>query len=287
MVAQGEANTREVETGKSEASPVTARELKILLATDAFAGDPDAAAAALEAEVLDIVENDLDRDHDGSLAELDKERTVHFLDVPGSCALRRSGWAFRSRVEDDEREVTLKFRSLDRYLAADADVTPSDDSDSKTKLEEDIKPPYTSVFSRSTKLPVPFDATFATLQDVAQVFPSVSDLDLDMATPLEVVSDLHVYERVYGELEIDLGKLDAEMGITLWYASADDAEPAVAELSFKYKSKTEDFQTKSVRRAKQLFDQLQALPWVAENSTTKTAFAYGYDPSFCGESTVE
>jgi hypothetical protein len=267
---------------ESEAIPVGSREYKVLLDTSRFSGDPDLAAALLEAEIIDLVEENLDRPHEGTLTELDKQRTVWFLDTPGSCMLRSQGYALRERFEDEEREVTLKFRSPDRYLAANADVS-ADSDDAETKLEEDIKPPHASVFSQSTKVEVSLDAAFERFEDTSDLFPGLDDLDVDDDAPLALVGGLQVYERVYGELEVDLGKQEADLEITLWYASPDDAEPAVAELSFKYKSKTEDYQPKSVRRGMRLFELLQGLDWIATDSTTKTAFVYGYAPTFCGD----
>jgi hypothetical protein len=173
----------------------------------------------------------------------------------------------------------LKFRSEDRYLAAAADVSTNGDLEGDSKFEQDLKPPYVSIFSRSTKAEIDHDLAIESLADVTELFPGLEAAELGDAV-LAPVGGLTVEELVLGELAIDFGKEEADMSITLWYAGGE--LPEVAELSFKYKSKSENYDAKSVRRAKALFHQLQELDaWVAPESLTKTAFVYADDPSFC------
>lgn len=271
---------------KSKATPVGSRELKVLLDGDAFA-EVDEALPALQDDILELVD-ELGRDASGTLTELDKERRVAFLDVPGSCPLRDSGYIVRERADGNKRDATLKFRSPDRYLAAAAKMSARADLDAETKLEEDTSPPYTGAFSHSTKVKLPSSLTITTVDDLTELFPGVASLELDPETPLAPVGGLLMQERVYGPLEIDLGKHEAEMTLTLWYASEADTTPVVAELSFKYEAADEAYEPKSVRRAKALYEMIQNLDsWIAPDSVTKTTFVYDAAPEFCSDAATD
>lgn len=253
------------------------REFKVMLEPSLFSGD--SAPQMLEFLQDEILRRFPMQAEDTELDELRRERTVQYLDTPGSCELRASGYTLRDRREDDEREVTLKFRSPERYLASAGDVEASDD-DADTKFEEDIKPGYASVFSRSTDVPLDFDDRVTALGDAAELYPVLDDLDTATDT-LEPVGGLTIHERTYGRLKYDLGEFKAKMDVTLWYIDP-DAEPVVAELSFKYEEDEDDFDVPSVQNGLRLFQVIQGLQqWRAEKSRTKTSFAYEYDPSFC------
>lgn len=84
---------------------------------------------------------------------------------------------------------------------------------------------------------------------------------------------------------IDLGSIDADVSVTLWYNSSSpnyNTHPVIAEISFKYKDNSSQFSKKVVNRAKTSFDTLQHMVnWVDANSTIKTRFVYQANPSFC------
>jgi hypothetical protein len=271
----------------SSARPVVSREYKVLLdpvrfATEAPSDGPSMAALGeLDAAIFEIVDLELERERTGTFTEVEAVRRVSFFDVAGSCDLYRQGLILRQRGEGDDHEATLKFRSVDRYLAAAADVHAASGGDARTKLEEDIQPPFQSIFSQSTTIELDGEPTLTSGDAAAELFPRLDSL---RGGELAIVGNVIVDERVHGPIEIDLGKEEAEMSLTIWYDGVQPSQPIVAELSFKYGSKSEKYDEHSVRRAMQLFQHLQQLEgWTSAEAATKTAWVYSRDPSFCGE----
>jgi hypothetical protein len=263
---------------------VGSREYKLMLDPARFAGpDPTRALDALWADLKARLERDLERPFTGTLTAPDKHRIVRFLDTPGACDLRTHGLVFRERAdaEDGSREVTVKFRAVDRYLAAGVDVS-TPERDGRSKFEQDLGAGFSSTFSQSTKVPIRPGKRLNRLDDPLRLFPGLDGFDLDPEAPLEIVGGLTVRERTWSDVVIDLGKLDAELGVTLWSHLDDPTHPVVAEISFKYESANEDYPAKTVARGMRLFEILESLDgWVSPTAQTKTAFAYGYDPTFC------
>ncbi len=262
---------------------VNSREHKMLLEPSLFPSQQvDVAVAAFADDIELAVQTELGRNVSGSLRELRRLRRIEFLDVRGSCDLRTAGLALRERVDmtpgrQPAREITLKARSSDRYIAAAADF---ETSQGEGKFEEDIAPPYRSVFSNSRSIEIGLNDAFDRYRDATGLFPGMGDMVADPGVEFEAVSGLQIEEHKYGEFEIDLGELDAEMSLTLWYTG--DRTPISAEVSFKYETEGESFPVRSIERVMQLFDLLKALePWRATESLTKTATVYSYDPQFC------
>lgn len=262
--------------------PVGSREYKLMLDPTPFAGaDPTPTLEALWAILSERIVRDLDRPFTGALTTPDKHRYVRFFDTPGACDLRRRGLVFRERGDGHHREVTLKFRAVDRYLAAGVDVSTPERS-GRSKFEQDLGAGFSSTFSQSTKVPIRAGKRLNRLDDPLRLFPGLDAFDLDPEAPLEIVGGLTVRERTWSDVVIDLGKLDAKLGVTLWSHLDDPTHPVVAEISFKYESANEDYPAKTVARGMRLFEILESLDgWVSPTAQTKTAFAYGYDPTFC------
>ena len=132
---------------------VVAREYKVMLRAEQFAGDEskllDAANEFWEAFTQAI--NPLDLKTDGSLKEITDRRIIDFYDTDTPHLLYGNDYIFRVRrdTSTDEREITLKFRHLDRYIAQDRDMDAREASQEK-KFEEDIKSPFTVLYSFST-----------------------------------------------------------------------------------------------------------------------------------------
>src|SRR5262245_5382945 len=131
---------------------VVSREYKLMLRTQLFTGTEDqllrqagafwrAFTSAIHADVLDT---------DGDLDQITKRRFIRFYDTQGQ-RLRKNDYIFRERVDivSGDREVTLKCRHPDRYVAQDRNMA-ADGQRSKAKFEEDIKPPYQALYSYST-----------------------------------------------------------------------------------------------------------------------------------------
>jgi hypothetical protein len=131
-------------------------------------------------------------------------------------------------------------------------------------------------------VPLGPDDTLATLRDPATLVPGLEDrLDGGLGDDLAVVGGVTFREEVWGRGEIDFGKLDALVSVTLWYAGSDD-EPVLAEASFKVEEPDEEYPEADTSRALGAFRILQDLDgWVDPESPTKTSFAYDLDPAFC------
>jgi hypothetical protein len=257
-----------------------------------------------------IIVEQLDKRKDGTSrhrGHLDDsvQRHVVFRDTRG-CALNDHGYIFRERIKlangqpnRKDREVTLKFRTPDLFLAAAA--RPRDDA--KAKFEEDIapllvrtvsasgdetaafvEPPLMrSLFSVSISRDVNPDVQFSTLEDVTARYRGLKDR-LERAgmkrsdLTAELVDGGRIHELVFAGAFVDLGnKLDAEFDLTLWYreGTLGSAAPVTAELSFKYGSDKGTVTDEVARRALRLFTGLQARlgDWASPQRETKTSIA--------------
>ncbi|MED5525416.1 MAG: hypothetical protein VX447_11795 [Pseudomonadota bacterium] len=265
---------------------VTSREYKLMLspANFTFAGEQaqaDQYAAAFES----AVQSAINRSVSGNLT-LKKVRTVSFYDHPGSCPLRALGYSFRQRTEEGDTELTLKFRSPDRYIADFEDVSSSAGG-SESKLEADItaksRDSFTVIYSHSTT--VLSNRTVNAGDDINTLYSGFADAQyLSDSLSLARVGGLVVYERVYKGLVLDLGSIDAELSLTLWYSQSPSGalRPMVAEASFKYEDASADYTQKVVQRAKQAFEAMQSLSaWNQPDGTTKTQAVYQYASGFC------
>ncbi|CAH9066000.1 hypothetical protein PSECIP111951_03481 [Pseudoalteromonas holothuriae] len=271
----------------SMANPdVTSREYKLLLEPSLFDHASEAAQVNNYFSTLKpIIEQAIARDVTGTMS-LDKTRTVKFFDTHASCQLKQLGYAFRERIYNGNSEVTLKFRSPDRYIA-DFENVSSPTQGAKTKLEADMgvkgSNPFNVVYSHSTK--APNTRTINNFKDINTHFPEFeSTYGLSDAVPLAQVGNLTITEQVYKGAHIDLGSFDAELSITLWYAGTPLANtlPLIAEASFKYEDNSADYSKKVVQRAKLAFEGMQTInAWNATNATTKTQSVYQYNPNFC------
>ena len=267
---------------------IVSREYKAMLKASRFAGDErrlletagrfwrDAGKAFADV-VVDV---------GGNLSDIQAHRLIRFYDTPKR-ELNCSAYIFRERVELDgkRREVTLKFRHPDRYVAQDRDMRAAEGDDVRTKFEEDIKPSFQSLYSHSTTQRIETGKVLDAVKDVSRFYPGLKqDLPgLAKDTPIEVVDKFTARELVIGGAGLQLGKsrrIAAECVLVVWYdhAKPDKGDtPVVAEFSFKYGDGGEDYNGGAVRRAYEAFTLLQnGLPdWVDHASKTKTAFVYG------------
>jgi len=217
---------------------------------------------------------------------LTKIRDIKFFDTLGTCQLNGIGYSFRERAEGDDSEVTLKFRSPDRYISYFEDLSATNPQ-AKEKLEADIGISPTStfkvVYGHSTT--APNKRTINKMADINDQFPGFDkDYRFSDNTDLNLVGNLIIREHVYIGKEIDLGSINAEISVTLWYKEAPSGaqKPVVVEVSFKYKDSSAVYTQKVVNRAKESFEALQGLTsWTDPNSKTKTKWVYDYDSKFC------
>lgn len=279
---------------------VKSREYKIMLKADRFAGDEERVvetarafwrdyAKALGPKVLGVL---------GDLSEIRDRRTIRFFDTPNR-QLNDNAYIVRERaaVDGSSREITLKFRHVDRYIAADRDMRAVPGSKVKMKFEEDIKPPFQQLYSFSTSVPVSAEQKLAKVKHVVDIFPGFKGSFGGFADdqPLAVVQDFTAHELVIGGGSLYLGKrhgVHASCVLVIWHDHAktsgnpasgkpdiskqDLGKPAVAEFSFKYGDRGEMYGGGTVRRAYDAFLVLQNQmnEWIDKDSKTKTAFVY-------------
>jgi hypothetical protein len=263
---------------------VASREYKVMLLPDRFAGDEATARLAVDAFWDELAK--LMASHDiptkGTFDEVKAHRLVRFFDTDEHL-LNANRYIFRERVDvgTGEREVTLKFRHVDRYVAADRSMDSASQKDTKTKFEEDVKPPFVSVFSFSTTIAVDDDITVAELRQVADLYPGLAEEldDFPKDARLSLVRDFTARETVLVGAFLMLGKkgIEAECALVIWHDDDDPSTPPVAvEFSFKYADDEEEYGGSLARDAYRMLDILNSLDmWVHPNPVTKTAFVYG------------
>jgi len=262
---------------------VVSREYKVMLKKERFIGTQMALLeragefwSSFRREVQDIV-----YDSDGSLDRVEKRRAVKFYDGADR-PLQEDNYVFRERVEPgtDKREVTLKFRHADRYITQDRDMAAADFESGRTKFEEDIKLPFMTLYSFSTKQSIPQGRTLDKLADLCGLYPGLKKRlkPSQEEVPLEIVRDFTASEVVIVGADFQIGKspkVEAECGLIVWYDQAGDpGTPVVAEFSFRYEDEREEYDGEPAKRAYDVFGRLGDMDWVDAEGPTKTAFVY-------------
>ena len=158
--------------------------------------------------------------------------------------------------------MTLKFRSRDRYTANFEDLSSATNG-TKTKLEADwgiTNSDYQVVYSHSTKAP-----NTRTINDFKDINTHDSGFESEFSfndnLMLAQVGNLTIYERVYKGAQIDLGSIDAQVSVTLWYSGIPSAgqQLIIAQPSFKYEDFMANYTQKVVQRALIAFDGMNSL----------------------------
>jgi len=173
---------------------VTSMEYKVMLRARLFDGDEQRMHSAIDAFWTDLTAAlaAMDIPCEGSFTQVKARRLIRFFDTDEH-RINADQYIVREREDLDtgEREVTLKFRHPDRYVAADRRMDPADARDAKTKFEEDVKPPFVSVYSFSTTQPLQSGSVLGQVQDVADLFPGLADdlSELPTDAPLLLVRD--------------------------------------------------------------------------------------------------
>jgi hypothetical protein len=280
------------------------REYKLMLVPERFAGG--APQEAVRRFARDQLEPAVRRAFGDEAAEHLKEkglvlkefRQVSFWDT-STCVLFENGFALRERVDLDQDgrpaskpEITLKLRSPDPFLAADM-LLKAEDQDDDKKFEEDVSPlavrnapgsglvamprSSRSQFSKSITKTLDRDAEPETLKHVEKLYPTL-DEDLRLLAGEIDMSEALVESREYGEQVYESSKLDlgtdtqAEFALTLWYEGVSDrVRPALAEISFTYKTDDGGVPGEVAGRARKLFLAIQDLDWADPGAPTKTA----------------
>ena len=270
-----------VSTNSFAITPVGSREYKLLLEPTLFNGsNPELMVAAFWTDLDQLIQTTIVRPTAGSFT-LNKTRTVKFYDTTPTCLLYANNLVFREREENSIREVTLKYRSFDRYVSAHQDMSGTE-SDALTKFEEDISAAYSIKYSHSTTQGISATKNLNKMDDPVRLYPGLLNYNFDDTQAISLVGDLTVLELVYKGTSVDLGSENGDFSLTLWYNIVDLSMPAVAEVSFKYKDADGYYSKNVVTRAQDLFKSMQTMDtWLATNSISKTAFVYNYDQNFC------
>src|SRR5688572_25222434 len=123
---------------------VVSREYKVMLRRQRFSGDEDQLLGAANEFWREFAREiaAVTVATDGTFRDAGKRRHVTFRDTSEQ-HLNAGGYILRERqdLDDQRREVTLKFRHPDRHVAQARDMTPSRRKGARTKFEEDIKAP--------------------------------------------------------------------------------------------------------------------------------------------------
>lgn len=216
--------------------------------------------------------------------ESPEKRMITFYDTSDHL-FRNNGLVFRRRIEEAEFQFTLKARSEDRYISDGFDLEEADGLNNKLKFEEDIAPPFRSRFSHSNTVKFhgntdcPFGKTPTALKDAASLFPVLGDLSsngetVSKKTKLLPVNGMTANERVYKGPMLKLGGSEsASIAVILW-SNGWNGRPLVAEFSFRYRDKNEDYSAKTAQSARRFFEAIQTLDWCSPASVTKTQYVY-------------
>jgi hypothetical protein len=265
---------------------VVSREYKVMLRPARFDGDEKRLLKTADALWRDFRRSaaDVVIDTGGRLAEVKARRLITFFDTSDQ-DLNQAGYIFRQRddVDGGNREITLKFRHADRYVAQSRDMKSARRPKARTKFEEDIKGPFISLYSFSTTLGVDDGTALTTLGEIARLFPDIRERlhEFRPNRTLAAVNHFTAREVVIAGGRLQIGrtpKIVAECALVVWYNDKGRHDkPVAVELSFRYGDKAGNYGGGMSRRA---FDVFHALPkkltgWVDPKPRTKTAFVYG------------
>jgi hypothetical protein len=264
---------------------VVSREYKVMLKADKFAGTPKQQlgnARRLWTDFLHSVES-IVLETEGTLDKLGKQRLIVFLDSAGE-HLRTGGYIFRVRrtLDGGQPEITLKFRHPDRYVAEGRQMK-CPRLRTKTKFEEDIKAPFISLYSLSTRGRIGKKGIPSSLDDVSRLFPDLSKRlrKADGAAALSEVNAFTARELVITGPLLRIGMTPTiylECALIVWYDhKGAENQPVAVEFSYRYGNAAGEYGGKVARRAFDIFAAMQTgmTEWLDPNPRTKTAFVYG------------
>lgn len=264
---------------------VSSREYKVMLRPGKFTGSEKGildAAHSFWQEFAEAIAGIADPDAD--LTDIKTRRLIRFYDTRDT-RLSTSGYIVRERrsTDNDLREVTLKYRHPDRYVAQDRTMKARGVKQSSTKFEEDIKAPFVSLFSFSTTARIGNDVKLNRLKDIGRMFPDIpgrlKEFSGDKA--LVVMNSFTARETVIVGAKIGLAKnpdVRAECALVIWHnAEGEKRKPVLGEFSFRFGNTDEKYDGHASRRAYDAFGALlkKVKTWVDPKSQTKTAFVYG------------
>ena len=153
----------------------------------------------------------------------------------------------------------------------------SSDKNDGAKFEEDILPPFRSVFAQSTPLRAGDEPKIPNVEALVGTFPGLKSQSLPERMTLKIINRLRLDEVISKlcKLRFDGGsKIKDRLGF--WYHSDGDVWRLIAELADGYqRDHGNDFPLPTGDGANLLFKSLQCQSgWFDPGETTKTRFAH-------------
>jgi hypothetical protein len=215
--------------------------------------------------------------------DIKSRREINFYDTQAR-TLQKAHYIFRERKDlaDDQKEITLKFRHPDRYVAQDRDMSVQDSVESEIKFEEDIKAPFAVLYSFSSTRAIEHETQLAKLKHIAKIYGGLAaQFDQSrLEEKIDVVNGHVVHEMVITGPQIILNgdTLEkAECALIVWHdAETIGARPLTAEFSFRYKNKQEEYSAATSQKAHDVFLLVQEKleRWIDKKNTTKTGLVF-------------
>lgn len=247
-------------------------EYKLMLDPKQFTGDEEQAKARVAAYWSELKERiqaaPVSRPVSGELV-FHKQRTVIFYDVPGSCELKQAGYVLRERIDrDDDRELTLKYRSADRKAAISKQVA-GNHKKAETKFENDVTAPSRTMFSHASSQPIDCDKKINRVKDIGEAFPGFKKEPVPKELSLAKVGDLTIHETTFKNATVKLDSVPAKFALTLWYTQPESTEPVLAEMSFSYEKKDDRSSSTVDANATLLLETMYGMsPWARQSDVT-------------------
>ena len=200
--------------------PITSREYKLMLRSDRF-HDREAGAKAFWNLIEFLVKKQGGEVYEKQNKSKHEEiRRTLYLDTT-ALTLSRQGSILRIREESDEKEkykITLKYRSPDRYVSASQDMSTSAKGKTKMKFEEDILPPFRSIFAHSISVYEEERPDLSNWKEVAELFPGLKKISVDEQMEVETVNQFKAYEifRKVAKIKFEEEPI-VKAGLSFWY----------------------------------------------------------------------
>ena len=253
---------------------VRSREYKLILASDRFQ-DRRNGVIALRSVIGVLLQNSDCTIEDQGTEEM---RRTYYVDTP-QFDMRSQGFALRVRFERDEQKkykIALKHRTPDRYIAASKGLHSTKEK-SVMKFEEDILPPFRSIYSQSNSCRTKTVPKLKRFGDAVKLFPGLGTLKVNEDVKIGRVNEFEVQEVFHKLCKIRFGDHPSvKLGLSFWYQKIDDHWPLIAEFAFDYSSDHGDlFPIPVVEETNRFFRSLYRQPgWFNLDATTKTRYAY-------------
>lgn len=262
------------------------REYKILLQPDRFVSK-ERFMEFWKAVSRTLKKLDIEVETDDNAFE-SQVREVLFYDTP-EFDLYNNHFILRKRTFYDEgwprpdHELTIKYRNPDLIAAAAVDVHPQIGGHEEIKfkeellLERDRLGGMRSVYSHGCVLISPKIELDRGVDDIAQAFPALQQIDIRPKTKIELVNNVAVEEvqNTIGYLHFG-HHFKGKTTIAIWRNRALEKSLA-GEFAFQCKfERLEEVSPKAIALSEQFYKevQLDCAEWI-KLGTTKTAMVYG------------